>query len=314
MKTLIIRNKRLYLGCLLALFVMSFSSCEKEERRGERLEQSMALYTTSASLLIGEEITIKPKFAPGVTPKRTYEWTVDNPDIISMVTNEEDYSVTITALAEGETKLTIASTDGVLSVTCPVQVIDGTTDIYVNFGPGTNGEFTDGWNLFSEILEGGAITDLKTKKGYSSNISMTVTERFHQRGTSGEKVTDTDLDMPETVSSSLFLGNSWVAYQGLLTGQSVLTLAGFDKSKVYDFYFFGSSINPGTRSALYTVTGMNVGSDELNASLNTSNLAYVSGIQPDNNGEITITVASAEGNSTPQGFYYINAMRFTAVE
>ncbi|NGM63479.1 hypothetical protein G5B30_16340 [Sphingobacterium sp. SGG-5] len=314
MKVLTTLNKHIYFGCLFALFMVGFSSCEKEERRGERLEQSMALYTKSASLLIGEEITIKPKFAPGVTPKRTYEWTVDNPDIISMVTNEEDYSATITALAEGQTKLTIASTDGVLSVTCPVQVIDGTIDIYVNFGTGTNGTFTDGWNLLSDYLEGGAITDLKTKKGYSSNISMTVTKRFNISGVSGEEETDTELNMPSSVTKSFFYGNSGTKINNLSTGESVLTLVGFDKSKVYDFYFYGSSTFAGTRSALYTVTGMNEGSAELNASLNTSNLAYVPGIQPDNNGEITITMASAEGNSTTQKLYYINAMRFLAVE
>ncbi len=314
MKTSIIRNKRLHLGCLLALFVISFSSCEKDERKNERLEQSMALYTTSASLLIGDEITIKPKFAPGVTPKRIYEWTADNPDIISMVTHEEDYSVTITALAEGETNLTIASTDGVLRVTCPVQVIDGTTDIYVSFGPGTNGSFADGWNLLSDYLEGGAITDLKTKKGYSSNISMTVTQRFNTSGNTGEAETDTELNMPSSVSAGFFYGNSGTAINGLITGQSVLTLVGFDKSKVYDFYLYGSSTFTGTRSALYTVTGTNEGSAELNASVNTSNLAYVPGIQPDNTGKITITIASAEGNSTAQKLYYINAMRFTAAE
>src|SRR5690606_17277621 len=310
MKTLIIRNKRLHLGCLLALFVMSFLSCEKEERRGERLEQSMALYTTSASLLIGEEITVKPKFAPGVTPKRMYEWTVDNPDIISMVTNEEDYSATITALAEGQTKLTIASTDGVLSVTCPVQVIDGTTDIYVSFDQGgTNGAFMDGWNLLSQYLEGGAITDLKTKKGYSSNISMTVTKRVNRFGSSTVGETDTELNMPLSVSESLFYGNSGTAINSLITGESVLTLVGFDKKKVYDFYFYGSNQNSGTRSVLYTVAGMNEGSDELNAAGNTSNLAYIPNIQPDDNGMLTVTIKAAEGNGTTQKLYYINAMR-----
>ncbi|TYR35807.1 hypothetical protein FXV77_12065 [Sphingobacterium phlebotomi] len=313
MKRIIACGRYIYIGLLAALIVIGFSSCEKEERTSERLEQSMGLYTTSASLLIGEEITIEPKFAPGVTPKRTYEWTADNPEIITMEMNE-NYALTITALSEGTTNLTIASTDGVLSVRCPVQVIDGTVDVNINFGSGTNASFTDGWNLLSVFLDGGEIPDLLTKKGYSTNISMTVTQRFNTSGNSGEAETDTELDMPSSVSASFFYGNSGTTMNGLTTGQSVLTLAGFDTSKAYDFYFFGSSTFAGTRSARYTVAGVNEESTELNASLNTSNVAYIPGIQPDENGEIIITVAAAEGNATAQKLYYINAMRFTAVE
>src|SRR5690606_13015574 len=197
----------------------------------------MGLYTTSASLLIGEEITIEPKFAPGVTPKRTYEWTADNPEIITMEMNE-DYALTVTALTEGTTNLTISSTDGVLRVSCPVQVIDGTLDVNVNFGSGTNASFTDGWNLLSALLDGGTIPDLLTKKGYSTNISMTVTQRFNSSGNSGEAETYTELDMPSSVSASFLYGNSGTAMNGLTTGQSVIKLAGFDMSKAYDFYFF----------------------------------------------------------------------------
>src|SRR5690606_11856384 len=140
MKRFIACSRYIYIGFLSALIVIGICSCKKEERTSERLEQSMGLYTTSASLLIGEEITIEPKFAPGVTPKRTYEWTADNPEIITMEMNE-DYALTVTALTEGTTNLAISSTDGVLRVSCPVQVIDGTVDVNVNFGSGTNASF-----------------------------------------------------------------------------------------------------------------------------------------------------------------------------
>src|SRR5690606_2077049 len=207
-----------------------------------------------------------------------------------------------------------SSTDGVLRVSCPVQVIDGTLDVNVNFGSGTNASFTDGWNLLSALLDGGTIPDLLTKKGYSTNISMTVTQRFNSSGNSGEAETYTELDMPSSVSASFLYGNSGTAMNGLTTGQSVIKLAGFDMSKAYDFYFFGSSTFAGSRSARYTVTGVNDESAELNASLNTSNVAYISDIQPDENGEIIVTVEAAEGNSTAQKLYYINAMRFKEAE
>lgn len=312
---LISLKKKLYIGCMLTLIIVSFSSCKKEERKGERLEQSMGLYTTSATLLIGEEAIIKPKFAPGVTPKRSYQWTSDHPDVVSVVTNPEDYSATITAIKEGEAKLTIASTDGILTAVCQVQVIDGTVDVFINFGSGTNDTFADGWNLLSDFLEGGAIANLKNKKGYSTNISLTVTQRFNQRGSNGDKVTDTEFSMPESVSSSLFLGNSLAIYSGITTGQSTLKVAGLDKTKQYNFCFYGSRADyTDNRVALYTVKGTNESEVSLNASGNKTNIACVTEIQPDNNGEITITMTAGAGNSTAQGFYYINAMRLTLAE
>ncbi|WP_161554513.1 pilus assembly protein N-terminal domain-containing protein [Sinomicrobium soli] len=315
MKKFITFNKYNYTGYLFALMVICFSSCgEEDEGVGERLEQSMGLYTTSASLNLGDEITIAPKFAPGVTPKRTYEWTADNPDIVSMVV-DENYAVTLTALSEGTTNLTITSADGVLSRSCPVRIFDGKAGINVSFGPGSNGSFSDGWNLLSSILDGGMISNLKTSTGYGTGIAINVTGRFNQTGSTGESETDTELEMPEHVSSGYFLGNSWTVFQGVITEQSTLTLEGLDSDKRYNFYFFGSrAAYTDYRSARYSVRGANEGADDLNGSGNSSELAYVTGIQPNENGEIFITIQASEENSSKQGFYYLNAMRFAVAE
>jgi|GEM_PF-1790455 len=306
-------NTRFCVACFLVLFlVLGLNACKKDEPTSERLEQSIGLETTDTTLRIGEEAVIKPKFAPGITPKRTYEWTSDNPDIIRVVTNE-DYSATITAVSEGDVRLTIASTDGVLSKVCQVQVMDGTVDVLISFGSETNGSFTDGWNHLYDFLEGSTIGNLKNKKGNGTNIALTVMQRFNQRGSNGEKTTDTDLAMPESVSSTLFLGNSWAKYpaNGIITEQGVLKLTGLDALETYDFCFFGSRADyTDNRSAVYTVTGANEGKASLNASGNASDMACVAGIQPNSSGEITIAIAADENNSSAQGFYYINAMRF----
>lgn len=297
--------------CILFL-ILGLNACKKDEARGERLEQSMGLETVDTTLRIGDEATIKPKFAPGITPKRTYEWTSDNPDIVSVVTNK-DYSATITAVSEGDAQLTIASTDGVLSKMCNVQVMDGNVDVLISFGSGTNGAFTDGWNHLYDFLEGSTIANLKNKQGNSTNIALTVMQRFNQRGNNGEKETETDLAMPEQVSSTLFLGNSWAKYpaNGIITEQGVLKLTDLNVLETYDFCFFGSRADyTDNRSAVYTVTGANEGKSALNASGNEANIACVAGIKPNSDGEITITIAADENNSSVQGFYYINAMRF----
>lgn len=118
-------------------------------------------------------------------------------------------------------------------------------------------------------------------------------------------------DFAGAMSSGVVTGNNSgiypdaVIYQsyGLFPGQSAtLKLSNLNLNMNYDITFFASSQAWGDVTVAYTVNGKTV---LLNVSLNTKGTVTAYGIKPDDNGEITITIAP--GTSTSQ-YGMISAM------
>lgn len=80
-----------------------------------------------------------------------------------------------------------------------------------------------------------------------------------------------------------------------------LRVSGLNLAFSYNFVFFASRNGSGNRSTDYTINGRTV---TLNAAFNTSNTTQLNGIEPDNNGEAVITVATSPGSS----FGYIGGL------
>ncbi len=124
----------LYLVLLTILFV--YPSCskdtpqipqeeviEEEVIEQEVFEQVVTLNHIEATLEIDDKVILIPKFGDVDIPKRTYSWQVENPTIINISENE-DYSATITAIKKGKTLIAFKSEDGRLSAECKITVTD----------------------------------------------------------------------------------------------------------------------------------------------------------------------------------------------
>ncbi len=184
-------------------------------------------------------------------------------------------------------------------------------DVYIDFATSSN---STGWNGMTSFLEGATIPNLKYEDDAFTGIEMMITSRFNGQNTNGERVTDTDFNMPEDVSGNSFFGNSKAVFGGMLIEKGVIKLSGFTDDTAYDFCFFGSRTATDNRETKYTVIGGTTGSASLNAASNTDELACVEGIQPDADGIITIEVTSGDNNDNGSGFFYINAMRISPEE
>ena len=67
------------------------------------------------------------------------------------------------------------------------------------------------------------------------------------------------------------------------------------------------------RETMYTATGSNTAFALLDTANNTSNVALISGITADANGEIVISVTAGPNNSNSDGFYSLGYLQITTV-
>lgn len=96
-----------------------------------------------------------------------------------------------------------------------------------------------------------------------------------------------------------------------LTPEGRIQLTGLDTSgnTTYSFTFFGSRTGvTDNRETVYSVQGGTSGSSSLDTANNTSNVALVSSILPNANGEIAILITPGPNNTNASRFWYIGAM------
>jgi hypothetical protein len=111
------------------------------------------------------------------------------------------------------------------------------------------------------------------------------------------------------------LFGSEVAFGGFTEPTGGFVLTGLDGSgqTLYDFMFFGSRMNvTDNRWTRYTVTGAGEDSAALNTSNNTSEVAWVTGMAADANGEIYVEVGADLLNNNSFKFYYLGFLEITS--
>lgn len=183
--------------------------------------------------------------------------------------------------------------------------------ILIDFGLNSS---SDGWNAFTEPRPPFTLANLKDEDGTSSGITIELIDRFNGDNLNGPLTTNTSLNMPEAVSSNSYFGNTKL-YSNIIVEKSTLKLSGLDKTKKYNFCFFGSRMSVSdNRETSYTVSGQTEQTMLLNTSNNTENEACSAAIYPDAQGEISITVTAGPNNDNTSGFYYLTAMKIVIVE
>jgi len=96
------------------------------------------------------------------------------------------------------------------------------------------------------------------------------------------------------------------AYDNSPATPPTITIDSLNSNLKYEFTIFASRNSPGDKIGVYTATGSNSASGELNARENWDKVLVLSEIRPDANNRITLTIAPATGYV---GHVYLNAVK-----
>ncbi len=187
---------------------------------------------------------------------------------------------------------------------------DGSVEggIFINLG---NSTVPENWNGLTGFTSGSSVS-LKNAKGNYTGITATVLDRFNGQNNDGAKITTTDMNMPESVSGNSFFGNAKASFGGMIIQKSTIKIKGLNKNEKYNFCYFGSRMNVSdNRDTKFITTGKNEVITSLNTSNNTNKTACAEGVQPNDAGEIIITVTIGDNNTNGTGFYYLGSMRIS---
>ena len=99
---------------LFAMF-FTFTACDDPEQMEP--ENDLAVNLTSASMVVGKELTLKPLFQ---SVNKKYNWTVSDSTVIEILSVGKDYSAVIKAIGEGNATAMIESMDGQESATSSI--------------------------------------------------------------------------------------------------------------------------------------------------------------------------------------------------
>lgn len=174
--------------------------------------------------------------------------------------------------------------------------------MFVDFGLWFSGypfnNLKDPWDPGSDLAA--PILNMIDDQGNNTGFALAITDGFSAVNDQG--AWGNSLGLPDEVAVDAFWGDMWMP-----DGQ--ITLSNLNRSHRYDLLFYGSRRDVGdNRETVYEVTGANSGSASLNTSNNNSEVAIVTGIIPDAEGNITILTKAGPNNNTPEKFYYLNSM------
>ena len=181
----------------------------------------------------------------------------------------------------------------------------------MDFGNASNST-TGNWNnvVVNSQNQSGIVINLVDDSGTSNGITFTLSDSFDFINSSGTANPNVSIPFPTSASKDSFFGQTNSAFNGNVTPTGGFTLSGRNLNKYYSFSVFSSRTGVSdNRETLYTVTGSTTNSEALNPANNTSNTANILNIQPDSNGEITLSAEPGSNNNNSNGFYYLGAVQ-----
>jgi len=278
-----------------------FSACSKDyDPRSEYVNRKFVrINKTTVSIQTGENTLITASYDSDETASQEFAWSVLDTTIASIAKND-DGSATVTGIAPGTTTIEIESKDGKLryfSTLNVLAVFQLTNPIFIDFGPVAS---DPPFNVFDNNAEGGKIASLKDKAGNDTGYSITVTTGFNWLDR--RPWLPNDFGFPEEVSGDMFFND------GISVPSAGFIVGNLKKAQHYTFYIYGA-INDVNTETMYTVTG---GNKEETVYLvndyNTSRMAVVKDVAPNDNAQIIITMGFGPDNTQWAHFYGINAM------
>ncbi len=241
-------------------------------------------------------------------------------------------SDTVQPDANGEIQVSVSVVSGgfcyiglmkVVEVELPLPPPVEVTGILVDFGPDdvTNGNTTPSpdangnyWNNVVDALPSGTPVDFVDNANNPTGVSLTVTSEFFKNG-----INHGGLLSPDSSLLGEFAIPTATQDYFFHTGTASFKLSGLDPMMGYVLNMFGTRNTTTTRITQYDLVGMDSSSVTLQTSGtdlggvgyngNNSTVAVSDTVQPDANGEISVSVSVVEG-----GFCYIGLMKVVAVE
>ena len=160
---------------------------------------------------------------------------------------------------------------------------------YVDFGSTAS---PAPWNSISSYEQLGPM-QLTDSEGKTSGVTLRLSKAFGGPNAKGPQETTTDLEMPSTVSSDSFWGNTGAAFQQKVTGPIELIVEGLDPQKTYVCTFFASrGQHADNLSTQFTVTGQSSEVLLTNAANNTTHAPVSKPVAPKADGSIVVTLTS----------------------
>ncbi|HTE25997.1 fibronectin type III domain-containing protein [Flavitalea sp.] len=174
--------------------------------------------------------------------------------------------------------------------------IDGTAtysySVFINFNRTDNAPLP--WNNTARVPEQGyEFANLKSDQNTSTGINMVIAKNFSGDNPDGMNTRNNSGIYPDNV-----LRSSWWVDKG---STAELRIKNLNRAMRYSFVFLGSRNGTGDRTSVYTINGKSV---SLNASLNTSQTVQLDYVEPDENGEVLLTISMTEWSM----FAYLNSL------
>ena len=105
---------------ILALLAISFmAGCEDDDSLP--VENELTLNLSSADMIVGNQLTLMPRYGSVQLPQKDYEWVVSDTTVITVEMDNDSNNGIITAVGEGSATATIRSLDGSLEASCLID-------------------------------------------------------------------------------------------------------------------------------------------------------------------------------------------------
>ena len=169
------------------------------------------------------------------------------------------------------------------------------------------------WNNFTNAgTPSGSSVQLNDIEGNATDVTIALKSAFNGTNTEGVASTNTVLNMTSQESYSAFWAQALNTSGTTNKASAGFVISGLKANYVYDFVVFGSRKNQtDNRETSYRFVGSNEEEGLLNCSSNAPEVAVVSGVSPDANGQIELIIAPGANNNNSVKYYYINAMQIT---
>ncbi len=184
--------------------------------------------------------------------------------------------------------------------------------LLIDFGASetpTNDDPANAWNNVTQSIgcvDGGRLAALVTVEGTATKVSLITIRRFNGANTNGTLASPV---FPANATRDSLFGNT-ETFSGLADVFPSFKLTGLDPLLTYDFTFYASRMGVrDNRETGYTVAGANAGFAALDPSGNENASVTVTGIEPDDTGEIRIDLAPTANNVNSNHFTYLGVLK-----
>lgn len=159
------------------------------------------------------------------------------------------------------------------------------------------------------------IPNLVDDTGAGTGIGVAVSGFFNGSNTTGTTTPSGDAAIfAPTATRDNGFGHAAAFGSNPLTPVGTVVFSNLDVNYNYDFAIFGSRIGAtDNRETKYSIVGLNAADALLNTSGNVSNIVSLLAMKPTAAGTLTLTIEPGPNNTSASQFWYIAALRMTAV-